>query len=290
MTDSAQSGISDISESSLMTFIDSRREHAVHLIDAQKLIADLVTVHSNAGKNLNFFRELIIYATLLTALLKKGERLSVYFDNTEPDFKFKVETGFDGNTRCLLLPEGLTEFPAVYTGKLRVIKFNPESKTPYTSVTEIEESTSRKLGETLMNTLYQLPGFLSVSDLVDFGALVIRLPLPEKENSVNSDTIKNTQTGFAESVLTIASSNYADKGKLISEIASDDLKFLAERNIQYSCDCSEERVMLSLCMLPDFEVEEEFKHSDPIGMNCDYCKTSYSISGANFNDFKRKLN
>ena len=72
--------------------------------------------------------------------------------------------------------------------------------------------------------------------------------------------------------------------KLINDIGLDELlkklfddyKILDEKNLNYNCDCNEEKYLTILKMLNE-ETKKELKQDQEITINCDYCLKEYKI-------------
>jgi molecular chaperone Hsp33 len=66
-------------------------------------------------------------------------------------------------------------------------------------------------------------------------------------------------------------------GELLEGLAHE---VTAEVDVEFFCNCSEDRVLASLGTLPRADVRELLSGGTPIELSCDYCGTSYKVSEA----------
>ena len=65
---------------------------------------------------------------------------------------------------------------------------------------------------------------------------------------------------------------------IISILSSNDYKMLAEREINYICDCSKERFLAGIKTLSKDEIKEMINSNEDISVTCNFCNKTYKFS------------
>jgi molecular chaperone Hsp33 len=164
-----------LNPSRLYSFIDRKNGFAVHFLEGQKLIYDLILTQSKAFESFSYFRSTILSFLPMITFLKNGESLGIYLDSENPYFRFKMETNFAGHTRTLLLPEEFSFIPQKITGQARVTK-QFQNQAPYTSIVEFSETASSQISNIILTESYQTQSVVNVSQVSDQSILIIKLP------------------------------------------------------------------------------------------------------------------
>ncbi len=77
-------------------------------------------------------------------------------------------------------------------------------------------------------------------------------------------------------------STLLNEGKNIKDIISilspNDYKILAEREINYVCDCSKERFLAGIKTLGNAEINELINSKEDISVTCNFCNKTYNFS------------
>src|SRR5690606_30119690 len=157
------------------------------LLEGQKLMADLITIHNLGPVALDYYRKSVLTSMQMLNFLKPGENLGFYIDSEHPYFRFKIEINNSGTMRTLLLPEEFTEFPEKITGVCRVSKLFYNHKTPYTSVTKVYEEKHEELTNKVLRESYQTNSEVLTSEEVDQTLMVTKLPPVEIKKEVLED-------------------------------------------------------------------------------------------------------
>ena len=55
---------------------------------------------------------------------------------------------------------------------------------------------------------------------------------------------------------------------------------VAERTVHFGCNCSPERLSISLASLPRADIESLLEGGQVLDIECDYCRTAYAFSPA----------
>lgn len=280
MSPSKPTGINELPESRLYTFIDESREFAIHFLEGQKLIQDLALLHSIRRAGFAYFREVVLSVQPMVALLKYGEQFGFYIDSDAPHFRLKIETGHHGATRCMLLPEEFAEFPETMRGIVRVLKVFPNNTLPYESLLQIESLALREIVNRVLEESYQVNSEIVVSQSSDQSLMLLQLPpLPRKEEYEYSfQAVRKRRKELAQEVGRIFDRALHRPEEIEAAFTELGYRLLAARTMEFRCSCSRERLVQQTRLVYEQEGEALF---DPgqleLEVICEYCKTPYRI-------------
>ena len=169
-------------DSRLYTFLDEQREFALYFLEGQRLIHDVVLTHAIHGPGFAYFRDAVLSVQPMISLIKRDEQIGFYIDSEDPYFRLKIETGHDGNVRCVLIPEQFREFPAAMHGFVRVLKLFPFDRPPYESVIRADGLALRDIVNRVLRDSYQVRCAVLISQQSDQSAMLHQLPpIPGKD-------------------------------------------------------------------------------------------------------------
>lgn len=272
-------------ESRLWTFMDEPREYALYFLEGQRLIHDIALIHPMKAQGLAYFRDVVLSIQPLIALLKPGEQLGFYIDSDEPWFRLKIETNHEGNTRCMMLPEGFDTFPEAVDGLVRVERRYAVARPPYQSVLRLEGAGLGEIVNRVLAESWQVPCATHVSPHSDQSTMLHQMPPLKSDDAArfSPEALKQRLQDLVAPMEPVLARALTEPGEIVE--AFRDLGFhpLTSRHVRLGCTCSRERVVRSLRLLED--PEEVFEPGeDTIEVTCEYCKTQYSVRRAEVKD------
>jgi molecular chaperone Hsp33 len=267
-------------ESRLYTFIDEPREYALYFLEGQKLIQELALVHPIQGPGFAYFRETVLSVQPMIALLKGGEQIGFYLDSDKPDFRLKIETGHVGATRCMLLPENFSKFPAKMHGFARVLKLFPNNRPPYESVIQIDGLALRQVVNRVLTDSYQVNCAIEISDASDQSLMLHQLPMLEGRDE-SPGAVKERRDGIRGNVEALFAQALTDPEEITTAFSAVGFRLLAHRPVRFECRCSRDRMLSHLVPIYQREGEALFDPGcETLEIRCEYCKSRYDYSRA----------
>jgi molecular chaperone Hsp33 len=268
-----------IPDSCLYTFIDDAREFALYFLEGQRLIQDLALLHPIRRAGFAYFRDVVLSIQPMIALLKHGEQFGFYIDSDEPYFRLKIETGHQGATRCMLLPEYFREFPEAMRGIVRMYKFFPNNKPPYESVLEAEALPLREIVNHVLQDSYQVHCATLVSPTSDQSLLLHQLPpLRTEEYDYSQEAVQVRRAQIRETVEQIFARSLHRPAEIETAFVELGFRPLASRPVRFKCSCSRERMIGNLRAVYRTEGKRLFDPGDEaLEVTCEYCKQRYRI-------------
>ncbi len=270
----------DLPESRLYTFIDEPREFALYFLEAQKLIHDLALIHDIRGDGFAYFRDAVLSVQLLIAFLKHGDQFGFYFDSNDPLFRLKIETGYNGETRCALIPEEFSEFPETLRGMVRVMKLYPNNRPPYESILDVTDLPFRAVVNHVLQNSYQVNGAIALSPTSDQSLMVHQLPpLRPDEYEYSVEAARSRRGAIRKVTDEVFQQAITDGAELAKALEPAGFRLLASRPIKVSCSCSKERMVRGVHLAVGGDIEQLFDPmQEALDVTCEYCKTHYAIS------------
>ena len=279
-------------ESRIYTCVDFPRKHALHLLEAQKLIYDMAFTHSLRGTAFAFFRNVCLSIQPILCLLKRGEHFGFYIDSEKPYFRLKIELMAQGSTRALLYPENFLDYPETVSGTVRLNKFSLEMTVPYQSVIEVNNIHLEDLTNKILQVSYQISGNVCVSEQSDQSLLLLRLPNKRNSEACSDETnsLLLSQKRHAK-LKTMLSKGESDPEKLKHLLEENSFEYLAGRTVVYKCNCSREGIIQNLHLFQQRASEPLFEtNQSSLKITCEYCKNEYMILREDLNKNPSFLN
>ncbi len=268
-------------ESRLYTFIDEPRAFALYFLEGQKLIHDLALIHPIQRGGFAYFRDTVLSVQPMIALLKAGEQFGFYVDSERPFFRLKIESGFHGATRCMLLPEEFHEFPPAMHGNVRVLKLFPDYMAPYESILEIDGLPLREIVNRVLAESYQVHSAILVSQQSDQSLMLHRLPpLPGESEAAHSiEAARSRRAEIRERAESLLAEALHDPQQIQQGFERLGFQLLASRPVVFRCSCSRERMISNLQPIHRSARQPLFDSGQPeLEIVCEYCKARYRIT------------
>lgn len=265
-------------ESRLYSFINQESNMALHFLEGQKVIHDLVLTHNLGPSALEYHRNTVLSSLQMLYFMKAGENLGIYIDSEEPYFRFKLELANSGQMRTLLLPEEFKEFPQQISGKVRLTKQFPKSA-PYTSIIDVDHLSSSDLINTILERSYQTHAKITISPSTDQSVMITKLP--GINSKIISDDDEDIEKFFNKKVDVISDAFneiLGDIERIVQFFENDGFVYLASKEIKFHCGCSRDRMIYNLSRLHLNDKSDLFEKEQIIEVRCDYCNTVYEIS------------
>lgn len=266
-------------ESKLYSFLDNKNSFTVHFMEGQRVIEEMAILHHLKGAGFSYYRDLLLSTLPLVSLLKRGESFGFYLDSEDPFFRFKLETNYTGNLRTLMLPEDFGQFPEKITGIVRFSKLF-ESGTPYTTLLKVENQSFADVVNQLLKDSYQIDSQVSLSDIVDQGLLISKIPRENVGRYIIDPgmTLETYCKQFRADYAEIFAENFVDEKNIVEFFTKKGLYFLGTKSFQFYCPCNKERMATNLSVLSDHDIDEVFDKKEHIEIICDYCHKAYNLS------------
>ena len=271
----------ELPESRLYTFLDEERRFALYFLEGQRLIHDLVLTHAVRGPGFAYFRDAVLSVQPMIALIKRGEQIGFYIDSEDPYFRLKIETGHDGNVRCVLIPEEFREFPAAMHGFVRVLKLFPFDRPPYESVIRADGLALREIVNRVLRDSYQVHCVTLVSEHSDQSAMLHQLPpLPGgEEYDFSIEAVERRRDRVRGDVQRLLARGLLDGDEIQDAFSDIGWRCIADRPIRLRCTCSRERMVGNVRLVYAREGESLFDPGHSVlEIVCEYCKVKYLIA------------
>jgi len=264
-----------ISPSCFFTFLNTKKQIIIHLLEGQKLIHDLALTHTLSENGLSYFRNCLLSIGPMVAFLKKQERFGLYVEAKKPFFKLNFEADYHGQFRTLLLPEHFDQSPSIIEGKARLIKFIPD-KRPITSHFNFENHNFTQLLNNILQKSFQINAQSIVGQKSDHSLLFSLLP--EVPNKLKQDLLSSVNQGLTSLLNSIPLESFSDLIKLKQHFTKNGFILLHEAPLIFSCPCSQQRMIRNLKNMRNVSIPALFKKSKKLVIKCDYCKRVYQIT------------
>jgi molecular chaperone Hsp33 len=267
-------------ESRLYSFLDTKKGFSIHFLEGTKLINDIYDTH-NVGPNASsYYKNTILTAQHMLNFLKPGESLGVYIDSETPYFRFKIEMGYQGTMRTLLLPEEFSNFPETVSGVARITKIFPSQK-PYSSIIKLNESKANQVVNQVLTESYQTNSKVLISENQDQSIMVTKLPPTNvdkegnPEEDISLDDFIISEAAFTKDLF---ENHYDETEIIINKFEHKGFNYLGSKEVKFHCPCSKDRMMTNLLNLHHNDLNDVFADDPQIEIRCDYCNTLYEIT------------
>lgn len=262
--------------SRIYTFIHHSKRFSFHLIDGQKIIADLAVLHNFSPKSLTYLRDTLLSSLLFERLIKPGETLGFYIDSQKPFFKFKLELSHSGQFRTMILPQDLKEIPQKFNGMARLTK-NLPGASPYTSIVKAENDKTSHVFNTLLKQSYQDESISYISQVSDHSLLISKLPKDSQELESSTPSVESFFKDNLHIFQDFFNKQINTEEALIHYFENQNFTYLAGKDLEFKCPCSREHYLIQLQHL-NKETKEEICQDQQIDLTCDYCLSPYTYS------------
>lgn len=270
----------ELPESRLYFLLDEPAEIAVYFLEGQRLIRDLALLHDIRGEGFAYFRQFVLSVQPMISLIKRGEQMGFYVDSEDPFFRLKIETGHQGDVRCVLTPEEFSEFPESMRGIVRLQRLFPANRPPYESILRADGLPLREVVNRVLRDSYQVNCAVRVSGTSDQSAMLHQLPpLRGHDDEASVDAVSRRRDRLAEGLDALFARAISDPQDLATALAGLGLRTLASRRIRFHCNCDRERMIRNVLLVIEDDGSRMFDPGrNTMEVTCGYCKKRYVIS------------
>ena len=241
-------------------------------------------------------------AVLLSGNIKNnGDVLSLRWNCTGPIQTIYVEVTGDGNARgyvgdrglapieSSITGEGISSAPYIELGEL-IVERRPDNRnvpvesirTPYQSTVLLEKGEIAEDISVYLRRSLQIDSAINIGLSIDGGNRIevcgglLLMAMPGS----TEDDIKTIFSAFSSisSFTDILKAYDADIGNTESFLEGLDIEIDSVREINFKCDCNEDKVFNTLKAMPGDEIKNLTWKNDKIKAKCIYCGKSYVFS------------
>lgn len=262
-------------ESRLYKFLHRESGISLQFLEGQKLIHDLALVHHLQPHAFAALRDTVLATAPMIAFLKEDESFGLYIDSEDPYFRFKIEAGYNGQIRALLLPEEFNNDLHNVSGISRLIKTSRHTPNrPYTSINELHHAPFDRIMDRILLESWQLPALTAVSRDSDQSVLLHKIP--DQAEPGDPAAVKEFWLANAEQLNRIMALACHEDEPLEAAFAEQGFVLLGIAPVFFRCTCSRERMLTTLRSL--YHTGEAVVPADPslqVETRCDYCRREY---------------
>jgi len=271
---------SELKESCLYSFLDNESGYLIYFLEGQKLISDLAILQEAQSQQFGWYRYSVLSVQLMISFLKDKEGFGFYLDSEVPYFKLKIETGYHGQMRSLVIPENFEGNPKSLTGKCRFSKvFYDKRSQPYTSIIDLHRASFQEIVNQVLAQSFQMDSIIMVSGKSDQSLMISKLPDDKFSSPSNRDlqSAKEYLEKHRDILEKIMATGSMDRDYFEESFEKMGFKYLGSKPVFFKCTCSQKQMEIGIksviasgeLIYADGETEIETK--------CDYCKTRYVI-------------
>jgi molecular chaperone Hsp33 len=203
--------------------------------------------------------------------------MGIFVDSEQPYFRFKLEMNETGTFRNMLLHDKVLGGNNHWTGKIRLVKMMPNSKTPYQSVIEMDNLTGDELLNVILEQSYQSKCHLVLSESSDQVVLIHLLPQKnyDKHGFAPEVTLSEVVKQWREKLEQIMLQGLMEEQSVIKVFENLGLSYLSSKEISFYCPCSQQQMLHNLKKLGVDELQQILEEDGQIEIICDYCNHQY---------------
>lgn len=258
----------------IYSFLNNQDNFLLYFFDGKKLKDKIFEIHNIGPNAKKFYDEVLLTSVQFINLMKSNENLGFYIDSEDPYFRFKIEMSSNGYMRTLLLPEEFSVFPDRIIGKARLTKSFP-NQNPYTSIIPLECTLLSDVATEIIRNSYQTQAeIILLNDR--FSIMLVKLPDLESENekTMNLEEYLKQNKFMLEKA---KQEKFENEESLNNFFKIYCFQAIGNKDINFHCPCSKERMVTNMCTLSNADREEIFSEKDGVEVRCDYCNTNYLI-------------
>lgn len=273
------------------------------VVDATGIVREMQTLQNTFPISTLAVGRSMVAACLMSAQLKPGNQVSLYFRGDGPLEMFFAEASFEGEVR------GYSPHPhleihknlgatnlgiAIGNGLLTVVRTSPHLTQAQRSQVEIQS------GEVGDDVAYYLAQSVQTPALVSLGVKVNTFGLVESAGGIIVEMMPEAPAA----VVAKLEKNFAERKSLSSVLAEGgsvaDIVQMYLRDFQlveldhphdlaYRCRCSKERLANALTLLGHLEVERLIEERQPAEAKCEFCGRNYILEIHELRDLLDRL-
>lgn len=230
------------------------------------------------------FADLLTGSILVRESMAPDNRLQAILQGDNPRARMIADTHPDGATRGLIqLPEGTTEMPLGERGLLQVARtlHNGSLHQGVVRVPEGANSVSAALMAYMQDseqtvTVVAVGSHFSGREVVAAGGYMVQL-LPEVAEGplmVMTERLRD----FEDIVPLLARGAASPETLLAETLYGMPYTKVGDRKVTFGCQCSPERLAISLASLPRADIESLQEGGSTLEIECDYCRKRYEFT------------
>lgn len=229
------------------------------------------------------FADLLTGAVLVRETMAPENRLQAILQGDDPRLRMVADTYPDGATRGLIqMPEGTTAMPLGERGMLQVARTLHNGSLHQGVVRVPNDATVSAALMAYMQDSEQTVTMIAVGchmaqgEVVAAGGYMVQL-LPEASEGplmVMTERLKDFQD-----IVPLLARGAASPEELLHEtLYGMPYTKVGDRNVHFGCNCSPDRLVLSLGSLPRADIESLMQDGKTLDIECDYCHRTYEFT------------
>lgn len=234
------------------------------------------------------FGDLLTGAVLVRETMAPDNRLQAILQGDNPRTRMVADTHPDGSTRGLIqVPEGVTDMSLGERALFQVARTLHNGELHQGVVSVPAAKNGQAVSSALMAYMQDSEQTVTVvsvgchmvnNEVVAAGGFMVQL-LPEVAEGplmVMTERLKD----FEDIVPLLARGAGAPEAILRETLYGMPYTKVGERTVRFGCNCSPERLAVSLASLPRADIESLMEGGKPLEIECDYCRTNYEFTQA----------
>jgi molecular chaperone Hsp33 len=230
------------------------------------------------------FADLLTGAVLVRESMAPDNRLQAVLQGDDPRQRMVADTHPDGRTRGLVqLPPNTRTMPLGERGVLQIAR-TLHNGSLHQGVVQVPSGTISSAFMAYMQESEQVVTVIAVGahlagaagEVVAAGGYMVQL-LPEVAEGplmVMTERLKN----FEDIVPLLARGAAAPEALLAETLYGMPYTKVGERTVQFGCNCSPERLAVSLASLPRADIASLMEGGKTLDIQCDYCRKNYQFT------------
>jgi molecular chaperone Hsp33 len=228
------------------------------------------------------FADLLTGAVLVRESMAPDNRLQAVLQGDDPRQRMVADTHPDGSTRGLIqLPPNTRAMPIGERGVLQIAR-TLHNGSLHQGVVQAPSGTISSAFMAYMQeseqvvTVVAVGAHLAAGEVVAAGGYMVQL-LPEVAEGplmVMTERLRN----FEDIVPLLARGAASPEALLAETLYGMPYTKVGERTVQFGCNCSPERLAVSLASLPRSDIASLMEGGKTLDIQCDYCRKNYQFT------------
>ena len=276
----------------------------VAAVDATHVVQEMQLIQSALPLATLGVGRAMVGSLLMAAQLKEGQEVGLLFRGNGPLGSIYAEATFEGHVRgycphphyqAPLGADMLNLGKALGAGTLSVARHQPFQRQPYNGTVKM---VSGQVGEDIAHYLeqsHQIRSLVSLGVYLDSNGKVQAAGgiLVEVMPGVEDAIVEQLQTNYEKTKVNVSKS--LSEGVSLYQLVEaclegiDFTEIPHEKQIQYFCPCTADRVLGALTVLGEQGLSEMILEKEPAHITCQICGRKYEISLAELQDLKENL-
>lgn len=272
-----------VSEDTVLRAITDDGAFRVIAADTTATVRQAIEVQKAATPELaRTFADLLTGAILVRESMAPDNRLQAILQGDNPRARMVADTHPDGTTRGLIqVPGDVTEMPLGERGLLQVARTLHNGSLHQGVVRVPADNVSAALMAYMQDseqtvTVVAVGAHFVGGEVVAAGGYMVQL-LPEVAEGplmVMTERLRDF-----EDIVPLLARGAASPEKLLAEtLYGMPYTKVGERTVRFGCQCSPERLAISLASLPRADIESLQEGGKTLEIECDYCRARYEFT------------